>query len=41
MRLLATTPGWKESNFQVMNKCFEVIAAVAAKSDKMSKKVTK
>jgi len=39
IRMLGTTPGWKESNFQVVNKMFAIVGAVATNSEKMSKKV--
>ena len=38
IRLLKGAPGWKEANFQVLNKIFQVVEAVATRASTFSKR---
>ena len=39
-KVLAKKPGWKDSNFQVMNAKFEIVATLAGKAAIFGKKST-
>ena len=39
-KVLAKKPGWKDSNFQVMNAKFEIVATLASKAAIFGKKST-
>ena len=39
-KVLAKKPGWKDSNFQVMNAKFEIVASLASKAAIFGKKST-
>lgn len=39
-KVLAKKPGWKDSNFQVMNAKFEIVATLAGKAAVFGKKST-